>query len=169
MPALEDGFASLAKKDDSMDGALAYAVCKRAQMELTKRWAAALPKCNVTAMHPGWAQSAGLDGLFELHPSYKSMSDSFRSPEDGADTMVWLAATPPPKCTGKFFFDRAEAPEHRTFAGTESKSQEIRKLWEFCEEKTAPLGKVDFPPDADAPSPPKASVPATGSASAPAA
>jgi NAD(P)-dependent dehydrogenase (short-subunit alcohol dehydrogenase family) len=143
MPAIENGFASL-EKNGKIDGALAYAVCKRAQLELTKRWAAALPKCTVTAMHPGWAKSAGLDGLFELHPAYKSWSEDFRTPEDGADTMVWLAATPPPACTGKFFFDRAEAPEHKTLAGTESKSKEIKQLWEFCEAKTASLGRVDF-------------------------
>ena len=51
---------------------------------------------------------------------------------------------PPPACTGKFFFDRAEAPEHKTLAGTESKSKEIKQLWEFCEAKTASLGRVDL-------------------------
>ena len=43
---------------------------------------------QVTCMHPGWAQSNGLDGLFELYPAYKGFLKNFRTPEQGADTMV---------------------------------------------------------------------------------
>lgn len=90
--AIKLGFSTLEKPDKSYDGALAYAVCKRAQLELTKLWAIKLEKSEITVscMHPGWAKTDALEGLFELHPSYRKYHKNFRTPDDGADTINWL-------------------------------------------------------------------------------
>eukprot|EP00747_Dinoflagellata_sp_TGD_P096056 gnl/TRDRNA2_/TRDRNA2_166714_c0_seq1.p1 gnl/TRDRNA2_/TRDRNA2_166714_c0~~gnl/TRDRNA2_/TRDRNA2_166714_c0_seq1.p1 ORF type:complete len:328 (-),score=59.19 gnl/TRDRNA2_/TRDRNA2_166714_c0_seq1:66-1049(-) len=137
--AIENGFKDVAKEDGSLDGALAYAVCKRAQLELTKKWASTLsPKQHVYSMHPGWCKTAGLDGLFEAHPAYKVGFDGWRSAAEGADTIVWLMAGQAPTNTeGSFFFDREQAKEHQWFAGTRSTPEDVNRLWSFCEAKAA--------------------------------
>ena len=86
-------------------------------------------------MHPGWAQTNGLDGLFELHPSYKSWFSSFRSAADGADTINWLLTQHNVE-SGKFWFDREVAREHQWLAGTHSLEGEQDALWEFAEAAT---------------------------------
>lgn len=133
--ALRDGFEGLEKSDGSFDGALVYAVCKRAQLELTRHWAKALSESGikVSCMHPGWVKTNGLDGLFELHPSYKSWVAGFRTPADGADTINWLLMSDDKVDTGRFWFDREEAKEHQFLAGTQSSESEQQALWQFVE------------------------------------
>ena len=89
------------------DGNRAYARAKRALMVLTEQWAQELEGTGVVvnAMHPGWADTPGVvDSLPGFHSLMKPL---LRSPEQGADTIVWLAAaaaaaTP----NGQFFLDR---------------------------------------------------------------
>jgi NAD(P)-dependent dehydrogenase (short-subunit alcohol dehydrogenase family) len=89
------------------DGSRAYARAKRALMVLTEQWAQELEGTGVVvnAMHPGWADTPGVvDSLPGFHSLMKPL---LRSPEQGADTIVWLAAaaaaaTP----NGQFFLDR---------------------------------------------------------------
>ena len=47
IPALQDGFAGVAQPDGQYDGALVYAVCKRAQLELTQHWAQELASSGI--------------------------------------------------------------------------------------------------------------------------
>lgn len=138
LPAFENGFSEVEESDGSYDGALVYAVCKRAQLELTKLWAQELLESAVTVscMHPGWAKTDGLGGLFELYPSYQSWYESFRSPEDGADTIVWLL-TQEGVASGQFWFDREIASEHQWLAGTSSTTEEQQALWQYCEDEVA--------------------------------
>jgi dehydrogenase/reductase SDR family protein 12 len=83
------------------DGVAAYARCKRAQVVLARR-------LGHHAMHPGWADSPGVaSSLPRFHRLTRSV---LRTPDEGADTIVWLAATRP--STPAFWFDRAVAPEH---------------------------------------------------------
>ncbi|MES2643545.1 MAG: SDR family NAD(P)-dependent oxidoreductase [Myxococcota bacterium] len=85
----------------SFDGVAAYARCKRAQVVLARR-------LGHHAMHPGWADSPGVaSSLPRFHRLTRGV---LRTPDEGADTIVWLAATRP--STPAFWFDRAVAPEH---------------------------------------------------------
>jgi short-subunit dehydrogenase len=93
------------------DGASAYARHKRALMGLTEVWAEELAAGGVTvhAMHPGWADTQGV--VRSLPGFHRITRPWLRTPEEGADTIVWLAAAPEvAKTTGGFWFDRERHP-----------------------------------------------------------
>lgn len=94
-------------------GSSAYARAKRGQVILTGMWAERLEGTGVTvhAMHPGWAKTAG---VAESLPTFdKVMKPFLRSPDQGADTIVWLAADPEPAgTTGELWFDRSRVEKH---------------------------------------------------------
>lgn len=76
----------------------AYCISKTALNAVTSQLATALPKFAVNSVCPGWVRTdMGGQG-------------AARSVEEGADTIVWLAADAPQKITGKFLRDRKEIP-----------------------------------------------------------
>src|SRR5438034_3330303 len=76
----------------------AYCISKTALNGVTSQLAAALPKFAVNSVCPGWVRTdMGGQG-------------ATRSVEEGADTIVWLAADASQKLTGKFLRDRKEIP-----------------------------------------------------------
>jgi NAD(P)-dependent dehydrogenase (short-subunit alcohol dehydrogenase family) len=76
----------------------AYCISKTALNGVTSQLATALPKFAVNSVCPGWVRTdMGGQG-------------ATRSVEEGADTIVWLAADAPQNLTGKFFRDRKEIP-----------------------------------------------------------
>jgi NAD(P)-dependent dehydrogenase (short-subunit alcohol dehydrogenase family) len=76
----------------------AYCISKTALNGVTSQHATALPKFAVNSVCPGWVRTdMGGQG-------------ATRSVEEGADTIVWLAADAPQKLTGKFLRDRKEIP-----------------------------------------------------------
>ena len=76
----------------------AYCISKTALNAVTSQFATALPKFAVNSVCPGWVRTdMGGQG-------------ASRSVEEGADTIVWLAADAPQKLTGKFLRDRKEIP-----------------------------------------------------------
>lgn len=95
------------------DGVRAYAHTKRAQLALSDLLARAEPQVAFHAMHPGWADTGGVRRSL---PTFRALTKGIlRSPEQGADTVVWLAAAPRDRLeptTGGFWFDRAPAPRH---------------------------------------------------------
>jgi NAD(P)-dependent dehydrogenase (short-subunit alcohol dehydrogenase family) len=76
----------------------AYCVSKTALNGVTSQLAAALPKFAVNSVCPGWVRT-DMGG-----------ENASRSVEEGADTIVWLAAEAPHELTGKFLRDRKEIP-----------------------------------------------------------
>ena len=122
-------------------GAAVYARAKRGQVILTGMWAERLQGTGITvhAMHPGWARTAGVAGSL---PTFdKLMRPLLRSPAEGADTIVWLAADrEPAETTGRLWFDRRVVEEHMTDRTRES-AAERRALWDGLVEITG----VDFP------------------------
>ena len=106
----------------------AYARTKRMQVVLAERVGAARP-ARLAAPHPGWVDTPGIaDSL----PLFKTLTRPIlRTPEQGADTFVWLVgarAVPP----GRFWHDRAARPEHYTRRTRES-PQDRRVLWNAVE------------------------------------
>lgn len=95
-------------------GTAAYARTKRGQVILTEVWAQRLADRHVTvsAMHPGWSDTPGVaDSL----PTFsKIIRPLLRTPEQGADTIVWLAATDEAVPSGKFWLDRTPRVTHMT-------------------------------------------------------
>jgi dehydrogenase/reductase SDR family protein 12 len=117
-------------------GTSAYARAKRGQVILTRMWAERLEQTGVTvhAMHPGWAATPG---VAESLPTFnRLMGPLLRTPEQGADTLVWLAADAEPTDTnGLLWFDREPAPEHLIDRTRES-AEDRATLWDRLVEIT---------------------------------
>ena len=115
-------------------GSAAYARTKRGQVILTEMWAKQLEGRGVTvnAMHPGWADTPGV--AHSLPTFYRVTKPFLREPAEGADTIVWLAASDEPvDKTGLFWHDRRPRPTHKTKRTRER--PEIRQaLWEALSE-----------------------------------
>ena len=92
---------------EGFDGVKAYAQAKRAQVVLNQQWAERAGASGVTfhAMHPGWVDTPGVQT--SLPDFYRVMGPWLRTPDQGADTMVWLAAADEPLASnGRFWLDR---------------------------------------------------------------
>lgn len=95
------------------DGASAYAWAKRGLLLHTQALAERHGRegLAVHALHPGWAATPG---VAQSLPAFERlMRPWLRTPEAGADTMVWLASHPAlgsPARGGRFWFDRAPRP-----------------------------------------------------------
>jgi dehydrogenase/reductase SDR family protein 12 len=105
-------------------GSAAYARAKRGLMILTEEWARNWEKDGivVNAMHPGWADTPGVETA--LPGFYRMTRKLLRSPEQGADTAVWLATSSEAGAvTGKFWLDREQHPSHLSQRTVESPEQ----------------------------------------------
>ena len=121
-------------REGEFDGTTAYARTKRAEVILSEQWATELAGSGVVsnAMHPGWAATPGIKDAI---PGFsKLMGPLLRTPEQGADTVVWLAAAElAADETGAFFCDRRRRPTHR-LARTRETKVERAALWRAVEE-----------------------------------
>jgi NAD(P)-dependent dehydrogenase (short-subunit alcohol dehydrogenase family)/carbon monoxide dehydrogenase subunit G len=110
-------------------GADAYARTKRALVMLTELWAQRLRGSGVVvhAMHPGWADTPGVASSL---PAFRAVTRRLlRTPDQGADTITWLAAAPEAaRLSGAFWLDREPHLTH-VFPGTEGSPEDRRQLW----------------------------------------
>jgi len=126
-------------------GSVAYARAKRAQVTLTEMMAERVDSSElvVQAMHPGWALTPGVERSL---PTFRRlMGPLLRTAEQGADTLVWLAADDgqPLAATGKFWLDRRVRSLHKSKATRVADTPAERtRLWEWV---TTAAG-TDFPP-----------------------
>jgi NAD(P)-dependent dehydrogenase (short-subunit alcohol dehydrogenase family) len=114
-------------------GSVAYARAKRGLVILTEMWAGDLQGKGVVvhSMHPGWADTPGVSS--SLPAFYKATKKILRTPEEGADTIVWLAASREAALsTGRFWLDRQPHTTH-VFPGTRETEAERKRLWEELE------------------------------------
>lgn len=119
-------------KQRAYDGVIAYAETKRMQVVLSELWAAELAgtRVVVNAMHPGWADTPAVaSSLPRFHRFTKGI---LRTPAEGADTVVWLAASAVARETGRFWFDR-EARRTHLLPFTRETKADRRRLWSLCE------------------------------------
>lgn len=115
--------------------ATAYARAKRALVVLNELWADRLLGRGVVchAMHPGWVDTPGVQT--SLPGFHRVTGKLLRSPEEGADTVVWLgAAHAPAGRTGLFWHDRRPRPTHRV-PWTHESPEDRQRLWELCRER----------------------------------
>ncbi len=114
-------------------GVRAYSRTKRMQVVLAEQLAAAFDETAdpaVHSMHPGWANTPGVtDSL----PRFDRVARPIlRTPDGGADTIVWLASAPEPgRSTGLFWHDRRARPTH--YLPWQSDDPGAReRLWAAC-------------------------------------
>jgi dehydrogenase/reductase SDR family protein 12 len=111
-------------------GTTAYARTKRMQVVLAREWGERLGPGSVVvhAVHPGWADTPGLSASL---PRFAALARPLlRTPEQGADTIVWLAAAAAPgRCTGRLWHDRRVRPSHYV-ARTRESPADRTALWD---------------------------------------
>ena len=133
---------------DSYRGTTAYARAKRAQVVLSHEWARRWGADGVAsyASHPGWADTPGLaSGL----PTFAKLGPLLRTPAEGADTVVWLAAggargAAPAEMEG-FFHDRHSRREYRVPGMEHVGPDDGARLWAWCQGRTGLRGDPPGP------------------------
>ncbi len=113
------------------DGMAAYAMHKRAQVELTHYWNAqwdGAPAAHV--MHPGWVDTEGVKTAL---PGFRTaLQGILRNAEQGADTILWLADRRPEPVEEGIWLDRELQPEHE-FGFTSKTKHDADELAGFLE------------------------------------
>lgn len=118
-------------------GMTAYARTKRMQVVVAEQLAQRMTEEHdpvVHSMHPGWAATPGVTDSIPMFGTV--MKPILRTPDEGADTIVWLAAGDEAlTSTGKFWHDRAIRPTH--YPSWRKDSPEARDaLWSTVVEAT---------------------------------
>ena len=126
--------AALQPDPGDYDGVRAYARCKRAQVVLAEEWTRRRPGRGPTfnTMHPGWADTPGI--RHALPGFSRLVGPLLRTPREGADTIVWLAAAPGAAgAAGEFFLDRRPRATHRLRRTRRpDEAREAGLLWQLC-------------------------------------
>ena len=119
-------------------GVTAYARAKRAQVALSREWARRLGGTGVAfhAMHPGWVDTPGVAASL---PGFRRVTRPILlSPEQGADTIVWLSTAPAERLgSGRFWHDRRARPEHPLPWTREKDPAAAPRLWDHLAVATA--------------------------------
>ena len=119
------------------NGVKAYARAKRGIVILTRIWSGYFKKYGIAvhSMHPGWVDTPGIErSLPEFH---QWVHPILRTPEQGADTIAWLATSRQGgQCSGLFWLDR-RPHETVVFPGTGESEKDRRKLWRKLNRKIA--------------------------------
>jgi len=118
----------LQHRADPYDGPTAYARAKRALVILSELWSRRFASLGIGfhAMHPGWVDTPGLARA--LPAFHQQLSRWLRTPAEGADTIVWLAASPDAaRASGRFWLDRKIRATH-VFPGTRETAADRRAL-----------------------------------------
>ncbi len=117
-------------EQDPYDGPRAYARAKRAQVVLVREWSRRLHGRGlvINAMHPGWADTPGLEASL---PGFRNLLGGLlRTPAEGADTILWLAAAGDARATsGRVFLDRRVRPFDRV-PSTRVSAADRQRLWD---------------------------------------
>ena len=119
---------------DGYRGAEQYARAKRAQVTLNEMWADRHGASGIHfhALHPGWADTPGV--ATSLPTFRRVVGPALRTPDQGADTLVWLAAAEDALASnGGFWHDRRRRSLHILPTTRRSDTPERRQaLWEWC-------------------------------------
>lgn len=119
----------------------AYAAHKRAQLALADIWRTAHAETGVRtyAVHPGWADTGGV--RTSMPRFRRTLKTILRTPEQGADTALWLGAHRPVEAEDQVWFDRRPRSPHaypHTRAPLVSHGELIARLETDCERVLGP-------------------------------
>jgi NAD(P)-dependent dehydrogenase (short-subunit alcohol dehydrogenase family) len=122
-----------------------YARTKREEVVITEFLAERLRARGIIvhSMHPGWVDTEGVQNWM---PVFRTITRPIiRTPEEGADTIVWLGGAPEAvQTTGLFWHDRRPRPtNYRLGASADSDSERIA-LWRHCTQALSQAG-IDVP------------------------
>jgi NAD(P)-dependent dehydrogenase (short-subunit alcohol dehydrogenase family) len=112
-------------------GVKAYSATKQANRMLTWAWADRLAADGITAnaLSPGLVNTElnrGAGGIFKVLFTLTKLFA--KTPEQGADTIIWLASSPDVAgVTGKFFDNRKE------LACKFREPAQVSRLWDVCQ------------------------------------
>ncbi len=111
-----------------------YATTKREEVVISEGWAQRLHgrRVFVHSMHPGWADTAGVrDAL----PVFRALTRAIiRTPEQGAETIVWLGdAGARLGSSGQFWHDRRPRPTRYRLGAAEEPGACRERLWDYCQ------------------------------------
>jgi dehydrogenase/reductase SDR family member 12 len=107
---------------------VAYARAKRAQVALTHEWAQRLHGRGIHhhAVHPGWALTPGVESSL---PRFRRLTGPIlRDPDEGADSIVWLALSSEVTGDGLLWHDRHVRHQHKV-PWTRQDAGECDRLW----------------------------------------
>ena len=138
LPVFANG-ESLELSAHKYGGSKQYAIAKRAQVTLAEMWAAREPNTEFASMHPGWADTPGVQ---ESIPGFRRVTAPIlRSASEGADTIAWLAAVQPlPGKSGSFWSDREIRSIHKSSRTKKNDTTSFRTaLWESVTHYVAPF------------------------------
>lgn len=124
--------AALLGQPDRYSGVQAYARAKRAQVALSAEWSRRVPAAQVAfhALHPGWVATQGIAAA--LPRFSRLMRPLLRTPEQGADTIVWLAGADPAVLgSGGFWHDRRRRPVRRLPGTRDVTPDAPARLWDW--------------------------------------
>jgi hypothetical protein len=98
----------------------------------------------VHEMHPGWVDT---EGVQRWMPIFRAVTRPIiRTPEEGADTIVWLgAAAEPLTVTGRFWHDRRARPTHYRLGARPDSEEDREALWSYCLGVLAEAGITGLP------------------------
>ena len=119
-----------------------YARTKREEVVITELLAERVRVRGIVvhSMHPGWVDT---EGVRRWMPVFRKLTvPIIRTPEQGADTVVWLgaAASEPLADAGRFWHDRRPRPTHYRLGATEESDADRRALWRYCQDALAEAG-----------------------------
>lgn len=139
LPQMHNG-ESLEMPVSEYNGTRQYAFAKRAQVTLNELWADKEPNIEFVAMHPGWADTPGVQ---ESIPLFRTLTKPIlRTAQQGADTIAWLVAVRPlPQKSGTFWSDREVRSVHKTPMTRRADTESARDaLWVWCNDAIQPFG-----------------------------
>jgi len=113
----------------NFDGVAAYAHTKRAMVVLSEQLAEKLAPLGIAvhAMHPGWADTPGVQGSIPLF--WRATRSILRTSSEGADTVIWLASCDKAQSQpGLFWFDR-QARSTYLLPGKRESEADRAALW----------------------------------------
>ena len=116
-------------EDREYEGRAVYSRTKRGQVILTEVRAQQHAGTGVVfhTMHPGWAATPG---VYESIPDFaEKFGEILRTPAQGADTIVWLAAADEPaRSSGLLWQDRRPRETYRDEATRETPEERDRLI-----------------------------------------
>lgn len=132
-------------RERRFDGVAAYSQAKRMQVVLAETLARQLAadRISVNAMHPGWVETPAVKS--SLPRFYAATKRILRPPAEGADTVLWLAASEAARGeTGQFWFDRAARRTHFLRRTRETPAERAAFL-AFCSEAVLEFRRLTAP------------------------